>query len=47
MGYVRAIIAYIQTEKARHDIADYLRAIIIMAAVMTAIRIGVEIVRKL
>lgn len=46
MGYVRAIIAYFRTEKARHDVVDYLRAVVIMAAVMTAIRIGVEIIRQ-
>ncbi len=40
MGYLRAIIQYLGTEKTRHDIFDYLMAIIIMAAVMAVIRIG-------
>lgn len=45
MGYLRAIIQYLGTEKTRHDIFDYLRAIMIMAAVMAVIRIGVGILR--
>ena len=45
MGYLRAIIQYLGTEKTRYDIFDYLRAIMIMAAVMAAIRVGAGILQ--
>jgi len=45
MGYVYAILNYLRTEKARHDVFDYLRAAIIMAAAMAVIRIGLGIIR--
>ncbi len=45
MGYVYAILNYLRTEKARHDLFDYLRAAIIMAAAMAVIRIGLGIIR--
>lgn len=40
MGYVYAIANYLKTEKCRHDLFDYVRAMVIMAAVMAVIRIS-------
>lgn len=45
MGYIYAILNYLRTEKARHDLFDYFRAAVIMAAAMAVIRIGLEIIR--
>jgi len=45
MGYIYAILNYLRTEKARHDVFDYFRAAVIMAAAMAVIRIGLEIFR--
>lgn len=38
-GYIKAICNYLKTDKARHDIKDYLRALLIMAAVMVLVRL--------
>ena len=46
MAYLRALMEYLRTDKVRHDLLDYLRAIMIMLAVMTAVRIGLEIIRQ-
>lgn len=45
IGYIRAIRNYLNTDKARHDIKDYVRALLIMIAVMAALRLLVECVR--
>lgn len=39
MGYIISIVNYLKTEKARHDLMDYLRAAVIMFAVMAMLRI--------
>lgn len=39
MGYVYAIANYFRTDKGRHDLFDYIRAIIIMGAVMAMVRV--------
>jgi hypothetical protein len=39
VGYIYAILNYLKTEKARHDLVDYIRAAIIIAAVMAMVRI--------
>lgn len=45
MGYIRAIRNYLQTEKGRHDFVDYIRAALIMAAVMAMARIILDMLR--
>lgn len=44
MGYVYAIANYLRTEKGRHDLFDYIRAIIIMCAVMAMVRVLWDII---
>ena len=44
MGYFYSLINYLRTEKGRHDCLDYMRAIIIMFAVMAGIRILMDII---
>lgn len=39
MGYVYALSNYLRTDKGRHDLIDYVRAIIIMGAVMAMVRV--------
>ncbi|GMB00658.1 hypothetical protein [Pelosinus sp. IPA-1] len=39
MGYFYSLVQYLKTDKGRHDCLDYIRAILIMAAVMIGIRI--------
>lgn len=39
LGYVYAISNYLRTEKGHHDFWDYIRAIIIMGAVMAMVRV--------
>jgi len=39
MGYVTAISNYLRTDKGKHDFWDYVRAIVIMAAVMAMVRV--------
>jgi predicted aconitase with swiveling domain len=46
VGYLYALVNYLKTEKARHDIMDYVRAIIIMGAVMAMIRIMLDILHS-
>ena len=45
MAYMKAIVDYLQAEKTRHDIFDFLRAFMIMGAVMAVIRVVIEMVR--
>lgn len=45
MGYLISLINYLKTEKARHDLFDYLRAMVIMAAVMALVRVVIDILR--
>jgi chorismate synthase len=42
MGYLQTFWNYIKTEKGRHDITDYVRAVIIMASVIAMLRILAE-----
>lgn len=44
MGYIYSMVNYLKTAKGRHDFLDYMRAIIIMCAVMAGIRILLEII---
>jgi len=46
MGYIYSLVNYLKTDKGRHDCLDYIRAIIIMLAVMAGIRILLEIIIK-
>lgn len=46
MGYFYSLLNYLKTDKGRHDCLDYLRAIVIMFAVMAGIRILIDIVLK-
>ena len=39
MGYLQSLVNYLKTDKGKHDCLDYIRAIMIMAAVMVGIRI--------
>lgn len=43
MGYVYSLVNYLKTDKGRHDCLDYIRAIVIMLAVMAGIRIFIDI----
>jgi len=43
MGYFNSLVNYLKTDKGKHDCLDYIRAIMIMAAVMVGIRILVNI----
>lgn len=45
MGYIIALYKYLQTEKAKHDTIDFLRAIIIIAAVIAAVMAAVNLAR--
>lgn len=45
MGYIIALFKYLQTEKARLDIIDYFRAIMIIAAVIAGIMAAVSAIR--
>jgi len=44
MGYFYSLVHYLKTDKGRHDCVDYLRAIVIMLAVMAGIRILIDII---
>jgi hypothetical protein len=46
MGYFYAFMNYLKTEKGKHDCLDYIRAIVIMFAVMAGIRILIDIISK-
>jgi hypothetical protein len=37
-GYFKAVYNYLNADKTRHDIRDYFRAMLIMLAVMAALR---------
>jgi chorismate synthase len=39
IGYLRAINQYVSTEKGRHDLLDYIRAVVIIGAVMAMVRV--------
>ncbi len=45
MGYLYAIINYLKTPKARHDLFDYIRAVLIISTIMALVRVTVDIVR--
>jgi len=45
VGYFYAILNYLKTEKARRDMADYIRAAVIIAAVMAMVRIALDLLR--
>lgn len=44
MGYFYSLLNYLKTDKGRHDCLDYLRAIVIICAVMAGIRILIDII---
>jgi len=44
MGYFYSLVNYLKTEKGWHDCLDYIRAIVIMCAVMAGIRILLDII---
>lgn len=39
MGYLRALWYYLNTGKARRDLADYIRAAVVIGAIMAMVRI--------
>jgi len=45
LGYLYAIWKYLKTEKAKRDVADYIRAAIIIVAVMAMVRIALDLFR--
>jgi hypothetical protein len=47
MGYLRTILGYLRTEKARRDLIDWLRAVMIIGAMMAMVRIIVDMLRSL
>lgn len=46
MKYFLALFNYLQTEKARHDVLDYLRAGVIIAATMLVVRTAFDMARQ-
>jgi len=46
MGYLQALMNYMKTDKARWDIVDYIRAVVIIAAMMAMVRIVVDMLRS-
>lgn len=44
-AYGKALWEYLKTEKTRHDLFDYLRAIMIISAVIYVIRAAVDMIR--
>jgi hypothetical protein len=47
MGYFYSLVNYLKTDKGKHDCLDYIRAIVIMAAVMVGIRILIGTLLKM
>lgn len=47
VGYLTSLVRYFKTAKGRHDLLDYLRAAVIMAAVMAVVRVAVDLVRSM
>jgi len=45
MGYIYSMVNYLKTDKGKHDFLDYMRAIVIMLAVMAGIRMLIEIMK--
>ncbi len=43
--YVKALMDYYQTAKARHDLMDYARAVMVIVAVMVLVRVVAEWLR--
>lgn len=43
--YLEALHAYYKTAKARHDLFDYLRAVLVMLVVMALIRAAAEFLK--
>ncbi|WP_198003893.1 hypothetical protein [Thermosinus carboxydivorans] len=43
MGYFYALWNYLKTDKARYDLMDYIRAAIIIGAVMAMVRVLADI----
>jgi hypothetical protein len=44
MGYIYALWNWLRTEKTRRDLMDYVRAAVIMAAVMAMVRIMLDMI---
>lgn len=44
MGYIHAFLDYLRTPKGRHDLIDYLRAVVIIIATIIVVRSGIDIV---
>ncbi len=44
-AYIRALWEYMKTDKTRHDLFDYLRAIMIISAVIYVIRAAADTIR--
>ncbi|MCX7780839.1 MAG: hypothetical protein N2491_07980 [Negativicutes bacterium] len=38
-GYIKSFALYLKTEKGWHDFTDYIRAAVILAAVMAMVRV--------
>lgn len=45
MGYLRSLVEYLKTDKARWDIVDYIRAVVVIAAMMAMVRVVVDMLR--
>ncbi|CUH97464.1 putative membrane protein [Propionispora sp. 2/2-37] len=43
MGYVHSLLRYLKTSKGKHDMIDYLRAMIIIVATMVVLRNAIDI----
>jgi hypothetical protein len=46
MGYLQALVNYLKTDKARWDLVDTIRAIVVIAAMMAMVRIIVDMLQS-
>lgn len=42
MGYLYTFMSYLKSPKGRHDVVDYLRAVVILGSIMAIIRIMMD-----
>ncbi|HWQ61837.1 MAG TPA: hypothetical protein VN521_05965 [Negativicutes bacterium] len=47
MNYIRALWDWLRTEKTRRDLMDYVRAAVVIAAVMAMVRIVMDMISTL
>jgi hypothetical protein len=45
MGYIQALWNWLREDKTRRDLMDYVRAAVVIAAVMAMVRIVMDMIR--